>query len=510
MSPHPAKPAFSAGYEELLRRWGEISDLGRARALLAWDERTMMPAAGAAGRAEQISTLARVRHERLTDERLWELVEALGPQTERADPAGLEAATVRAARRDCEKARKVPTELRAEMARAASHGETAWAAARAESDLEAYLPHLTRNVELRRSYSDCFAPFDHPYDPLLDDFEPGLPTATARQILAELREGLVPIVAAVAESTVTVAESPLQGSFGVADQGRLTARLIGGLPLPPGSWRLDPTLHPFATSIAAGDVRLTTHYDPDDLSFALFSSLHEAGHGIYEAGVPPELRRGPIGNPVSLAFHESQSRLWENWVGRSRPFLGRLLPLLREELGSEFDGVELEDLYRSANRAHPSLIRVEADELAYNLHIALRFELELELFAGTLEASDLAEAWATRSSEYLALDVPDHAHGVMQDVHWAAGSFGYFPTYTLGNIIAAQLWELAGAELGDPEELIEAGELVALRDWLGERIHRHGARYQPAELAERALGGPMDPAALLRRLRGKFGELYDF
>jgi carboxypeptidase Taq len=506
----PATAASSRRYEELLRRWGEISDLGRARALLAWDERTMMPASGADGRAEQIATLARVRHERITDDRLWELIEELGVELGGADAPGIEAATVRAARRDCEKARRVPAELRAEMAGAASRGEAAWAAARPDSDLETFLPHLTRNVELRRRYAECFAPSDHPYDPLLDDFEPGLPTAAARRILAELRAGLVPIVAAVAESGVTIGASPLERGFPVAAQRRVVAKLVGSLPLPPGTWRLDPTLHPFATSIAAGDLRLTTHYDPDDLSFAVFSAMHEAGHGIYEAGVPAELRRGPIGHPTSLAFHESQSRLWENWVGRSRPFLAGMLPLLRSELGGELDDLDPEQLYRSANRAHPSLIRVEADELAYNLHIALRFELELELFEGGLEAGDLAEAWTERSRDYLGLEVPDHARGVMQDVHWAAGSFGYFPTYSLGNIIAAQLWELAEAELGGLEALIEAGELGLLRDWLGERIHRHGARYLPAELAERALGGPIDPAALLRRLRVKYGELYSF
>jgi carboxypeptidase Taq len=504
-SPEP-KP--QPDYRELLERWGEISDLGRARALLAWDERTMMPASGAAGRAEQIATLARVRHERLTDDRLWELLERLAESTRDADT--IEAANVRAARRDCGRARLVPADLRAEMARSASRGETAWAAARPESNLAAFLPHLERNIELRRRYAACFEPTSHPYDPLLDDFEPGMPTSEARRLLTELREGLVPLVATLAEDPGAPEDSIWLGRnrFETDAQKRLASELLRLLPLPPGGWRLDPTLHPFATSIASGDIRITTRYDPDDLSFAFFSALHEAGHGIYEAGVPAESRRTPIGHPASLAFHESQSRLWENWVGRSRPFLEQALPLLRREFGDRFADLDAERLYRAANRIRPSLIRVDADEVTYNLHVALRFELELELFEGSLQAADLAEAWNARTEEYLGIAVPDHAHGVMQDVHWAAGSFGYFPTYTLGNIIAAQLWEAAAAELGDPDRLIAERDLETLRAWLAERIHRHGARYLPAELAERALGGPPDPGSLLRRLTQKYGELY--
>jgi carboxypeptidase Taq len=494
-------------YRELLERWGEISDLGRARALLAWDERTMMPPTGAAGRSEQTATLARVRHERLTDDRLWELLERLAESTRDADT--IEAANVRAAQRESGKARRVPADLRAELARSASLGETAWAAARADSDLDRYLPYLERNIDLRRRYAACFKPTGHPYDPLLDDFEPGMSTLHAKRLLAELREGLVPLVAAVAERPQAVDDSIWLGRdrFEVGRQERLMEDLMRLLPLPPRSWRLDPTLHPFATSIADGDIRLTTRYDPDDLSFAFFSGLHEAGHGIYEAGVPAELRRTPIGHPTSLGFHESQSRLWENWVGRSRPFLEQALPLLAREFGDPFAGADAEQLYRAANRVRPSLIRVEADEVTYNLHIVLRFELELELFEGSLEAADLAEAWNERTMDYLGLAVPDHADGVMQDVHWAAGSFGYFPTYALGNMIAAQLWE-AAAELGDPEQLIADRKLETLRAWLAERVHRHGARYLPAELAERALGGPIDPGSLLRRLGQKYGELY--
>jgi carboxypeptidase Taq len=495
-------------YGRLIERWGAISDLEAAQELLGWDERTKLPPAGAGARSEQLATLARIRHELLIDDGLWELLEGLS--ADGLEPGSLESDTVAIAHRTVERARRVPASLRAEMTRAASLGEAAWERARETSDLDAYLPHLTRNVELAREYGACFPPSEHPYDPLLDEFEPGLPTSEAKRILGELRAGLVPIVAAVVENEDAVDDSLLRGEFAVEAQERLTRKLIAMLPLDDGTWRLDTTVHPFMASTSRGDVRLTTRYEPADVSFAMFSALHEAGHGLYEAGVPEELARTPIGSPMSLSFHESQSRLWENWVGRSRPFLAQALPLLGDELDGGFGSASAEELYRAANKAQPSLIRVEADEVTYNLHIALRFELELELIEGTLEADELAEAWIERTREYLGLETPDHKHGVMQDVHWAGGAFGYFPTYALGNVIAAQLWDAAGTELGDIDELIAAGELRELRRWLVERVHRHGARYLPAELAERAVGGPMDPEPLLRRLRSKYGELYGF
>jgi carboxypeptidase Taq len=495
---------------ELARRCAEISDLGRARALLAWDERTMMPRAGAGGRAEQIATLARVRHERLTDERLWELLEELTPWAaeQRGELPG--PALVRMARRDSERARRVPADLRAELARAGSIGETAWAEARSSGELAGYLPVLARNVELRREYAACLAPDAPAYDALLDDFEPGADTASVSAVLERLREGLVPLVERIVPAAERAAREPnvLLGRFPAARQRALLERVLGELPLPEDSWRLDSTLHPFAASIAHGDIRLTTRFAEEDLGFALFSALHEAGHGLYESGVPPELRRGPLGRPASLGFHESQSRLWENQIGRSGAFLGRLLGPLREVFGAEFEEVGPDRLLRDANRVALSPIRVEADEVTYNLHILLRFELELELFERGLDPSELPAAWRERSRQLLGFEPADDREGVLQDVHWAAGSFGYFPTYALGNVIAAQLWEALGAELGDPEELIAAGELTAIHAWLGERVHRHGGIHPPAELARRALGGELDPDPLLRYLERKFGGLF--
>ena len=484
----------------------EISDLGRARALLFWDERTMMPPRGHAGRAEQLATLVRVRHRLLASDELAGLLDRLS-DAGLADPT--EAATVRIAKRDADKARRVPAELRGEMARAASDGESAWKHARAADDFAGLLPHLERNIELHRRYIDCFE-VERPYDALLDDYEPGVRTAAIEPVLRELRAGLVPIVAAVAANAGAVDDAPLRGHFDADAQERAVHRIVAGLPLTDGGWRLDRTAHPFALALADGDVRLTTRYDPGRLSYGLFSSIHEAGHGIYESSIPPGLRRGPLGRPPSLGFHESQSRLWENWVALSRPFLGSILPVLREEFPGRFDDVDAEALHRAANLAGPTPIRVEADEVTYNLHIALRFELELALFEGDLLPRDLPEAWRERTREYLGIEVESDADGVLQDVHWASGSFGYFPTYSLGNLIAAHLWGLAGED--DPE-LVEdtaLGRLGPLRDWLDGRIYRHAGTMLPAELLDRVLGTPLSAEPLLHHLRAKYGDLYSF
>jgi len=497
----------SDGFGELRRRLAEISDLGRARALLAWDERTMMPPGGAEPRAEQLATLARARHERLASDELASLLDTLRGEAERLPYDSTDASLVRIALRDSSKARRVPAELRAEITRTASVAEHAWVEARRSSNFSLLLPHLERNVELKRRYAGCFDGFDHPYDPLLDDFEPEARTSDVKPVLEELKRGLVPLLAAVRESGTEVDRGPLHGHFPLPAQRQLVADVIAALPLAEGSWRLDEAVHPFATAIATTDVRLTTRYDEGYLGTALWSAMHEAGHGLYESGIDLELRRSPLCRPPSLGFHESQSRLWENWVGRSRAFIERLHPRLAAAFPDQLGGASVNELYRSANRVEPSLIRVEADEVTYNLHIALRFELELEIFEGTLALSDLPEAWAERTREYLGLDVPDDAHGVLQDVHWASGSFGYFPTYSLGNLIAAQVWELAEEALVDLDSMIAAGELEPLREWLREHLHRHGGKFTPAEMLER-LGAQLSVEPCLRHLERRVRDVY--
>jgi carboxypeptidase Taq len=493
-----------SAYEDLRERLGEIHDLSRAASLLGWDERTMMPAAGAEARAETLGTLARVRHEMFTDDEIGGLIDEVRSSSADAPPGeSIEADLIRLVGRDWEKARRVPSELQAEMARASSIGENAWVEAKRDSDFGAILPHLERNVELTRRYADCFdgfPGFSHPYDPLLDEYEPEMTTDRMREVLTPLREGLVPLVREAAESGPAIAD-PFRGEFPEERQRELIAELISELPFPDASWRIDPTEHPFAISIGRGDVRLTTRYDETNLAMALFSAMHEAGHGLYESGVDRELRRTPLSRPRSLGLHESQSRLWENWVARSRPYLERLLPRLRELFPDAFDGIAPEQLDRAANQVERSLIRIEADEVTYNLHILIRFELELEIFEGDLELTELPEAWNARYRDYLGLEVPDDAHGVLQDVHWAAGAFGYFPTYSLGNIIAGQLWDAAERDLGDLPSRIGDGDLASLGEWLRDHVHRYGRRLSPAEILERAGCGELTVEPLLGHLR---------
>ena len=495
------------GLEPLLTALGEISDLGRARALLAWDERTQMPARGAAIRAEQLATLTGLRHELLAGDRLGRLIDAAGSELGSQPHDSFEASLVRVARREWEKARRVPAELRAETARVTSIAEHAWERAREQSDFTAFLPHLVRVIELQHRYVECFEA-DHPYDPLLDDYEPGMRTAELRPLLAALRDGALALVGEIGTSSAELDDSCLHGEFDLPAQAALARAVVAALPLEPDAWRLDPTVHPFAVGIGISDLRITTRFDPSYIGTGLWSVIHEVGHALYQNGIAPELERTPLCRSASLGFDESQSRMWENWVGRGRPFIVRLLELLRDRFPARFGSLDAESVYRAANRVQPSLIRVEADEVTYNLHIVLRFELELELIEGRLAPADLPQAWAARMQEYFGLAVPDHAHGVLQDVHWAAGSFGYFPTYAIGNVIAGQLWELAQAETAGLDGLLAAGDLEALRGLMAERVYRHGGKLEPAELIERVVGGPLDPAPLLGYLRTKFGELY--
>jgi carboxypeptidase Taq len=493
--------------EALLKPLAEISDLGRAGALLAWDERTKMPPRGAPMRAEQIGTLTALHHSRLASDELGRLLDAAAGALDGAERESFEASLVRIAQRDWDKARRVPTELRAAIARETSIAEHAWEAAREASDFAAFLPDLERVVELKRRYIDCFE-YDHPYDALLDDFEPGMKTAQLRPVLERLRDGVVPLLAEIVASGTQLDASSLYGEFPDADQELLATDVAASLPLEPDAWRLDSTVHPFAVGIAISDLRITTRFEPEYVGTALWAVIHEVGHALYQNGVDPALERTPLCRSVSLGFDESQSRLWENWVGRGRPYMTHLLPMLADRFGEPFSSLDSEDLYRAANVVGPSLIRVEADEVTYNLHIVLRFELEQQIFEGTLALADLPEAWNARMSDYFGIEVPSDADGVLQDVHWSAGAFGYFPTYSLGNVIAAQVWELARAELPDLDAQLAAGELEPLRAFLGDRIYRHGGKLEPAEMIEKVTGGPLDPEPLLRHLEAKFGELY--
>jgi len=488
---------------ELRERLAEIADLNAAGGLLGWDQQTMMPERAAPQRAEQLGTLGKLLHERFTDDAVGRLLEAVRPE-----PDSVDAALVRVTRRDWEKARRVPSELAAELARAGALGHAAWVEARERSDFAAFLPALRRNLELKLRYVECFDGFDDPYDVLLDDYEEGMTSAEVDALFTELRAGLVPLIAAVAERADAVDDAPLHGEFPIERQRELVGRVLRRLGWRADGWRLDEAAHPFALGFGPGDVRLTTRYEPSYVGTALYGAIHEFGHGLYESQVDEALARTPLGEAVSLGVHESQSRLWENVVGRGRPFAGWLHGQLREVFPERFGAVSEEDWFRAINKVQPSLIRVEADEATYGLHIILRFELERAMIAGAVALEDLPEAWNARVRQYLGVEVPDDAHGVLQDVHWSGGDIGYFATYALGNLISAQLWERARMDLPGLDDALAAGDGSSLRAWLGEHVHRYGRTLPPRELVRRATGSAIRVEPFLAYLNAKLGPIY--
>jgi carboxypeptidase Taq len=479
---------------ELRRRLAEIADLEKLAMLLAWDQEVVMPAAGAEWRAQQRATLERLAHERFADDEVGELLAAATAETP------LDEDLLRVTRRDYDKARRVPADLVEQLAHAGATGHEAWTRAREASDFALFEPSLRRNIDLRRRYVTCFPEAERPYDALLDDFEPGMRTAQAEDVLARLRDGLVPLVEAAAASADDALVTG--GPFPVEAQRRVVETVLRQVGVDDDRWRLDDAVHPFAVTVSPGDVRLTTRYAEADLD-SLFSTLHEFGHGLYEANIDTALARSPLGSGVSSAVHESQSRLWENMVGRSPGFWRWCFPHLQSAFPGHFAGRTWQDVHRAVNVVRPTLIRVSADEVTYGLHVILRFELELALFEGDLDVADLPGAWAERTRAYLGLEVPDDAHGVLQDVHWAEGLFGYFPTYALGTVMSGQLWARVCAEIPGLDEGFARGEFAPLAAWLAEHVHRYGRRLTPNEIIERATGGPLDPGPYLGYVRAK-------
>jgi carboxypeptidase Taq len=487
--------------EQLKERLGQLTDLERISRLLNWDQQTMMPRAGAAIRAEHLATLRRFAHELLTDDETGRLLEELRPLGQSLDPDSDEAALLRVARRDYEKAVRVPTELRVEMARAAAEAQPVWVDARAASDFGKFLPALERNVELRRRYIECFDPSEEPYDILLDDFEPETTSAEVETIFDEVKADVVPLIAELRDREVH--DDFLRGLFPTDRQERLAKSVVDLFGMRPKSWRLDPTEHPFASGAGTDDIRITTNYDPQTMK-SLFSTMHEYGHGLYNHQLPREISRLPIGGPCSLGIHESQSRLWENLVGRSVPFWRFFYPRAQETFPEQLGGVALDRFLVGINRVQPSLIRIKADEVTYGMHVILRFELERDIVNDRVELKDLPEVWNARMQEYLGVEVPDDAHGVLQDTHWALGLIGYFPTYLLGTVMSVQIWDALTADVSDLDEQIERGEFGALREWLGEHVHRHARKFTPQETLRRATGSTIDAKPYLGYLRAKY------
>ena len=484
-------------FDELLRRLGESSDLERVASLLGWDQETKMPPLGAPVRAEQLATLARIAHELGTAPELGALLEDLRELEESHEPESFEASVVRVARRDYEKKRRVPSELRAEMTRAGSFGYRAWLDARAAGDFEVLRPHLERRLALMHEYVSCHEPFDDPYDVLLDDHEPGMRTAEVEAVFERLKGELVPLVAGIREP---VDDSCLHGDFAPERQRELSLEILARWGMDDRAWRLDDTVHPFASTISHADIRLTTRFGRDNLT-GILSCLHEFGHGLYERQIDERYSRTPLQEGASSAFHESQSRLWENVVGRRLATWHFFYPRLQETFPEQFGGVALEDFHRALNRVAPTVRRVDADELTYPIHIVLRFELEREMLSGVVAPADLPEAFDAKLREYLGVVPAGVVDGVLQDVHWSDSNFGYFPTYALGNVIAVQLWERMTSELVDIDREFEQGEFGSLREWLREHVHRWGRTFESPELLARVVGGPLDPEPYLTHLR---------
>jgi carboxypeptidase Taq len=487
--------------ERLLQRLAEVNDLTKAATLLFWDQRVMMPPGGTEARAEAAATVSRLAQERFIAEDIGKLLEELRELEESSDYDSFEASLVRVTRHDYEKATRVPPELVGEMRRVSALALAAWGPAKSESNFEALRPHLEANLELRHRYVECFDPPEETYDILLDDYEPNMKTAEVREIFDQLKEELVPLIQEIADAG-DIDDSFLAGEFDPDRQREFGLEILHHFGYTEEEWRLDQTPHPFMSSPGSGDIRLTSNFRSDDLS-SLFATMHEFGHGVYEWGVDPSLARTPLGSGVSLGVHESQSRTWENLVGRSRSFWRYFYPRLQAVFPEQFGSVDEEAFYRAANKVQPSLSRIDADEVTYNMHIILRFELEQELIDNRLAVRDLPEAWNARMDEYLGVDVPDDARGVLQDMHWAGGGFGYFPTYSLGNVISVQIWERAKEDLGDLDERFERGEFGELRDWLHEHLYRMGRKFTPQETIERVTGSRIDAKPYVRYLREK-------
>jgi carboxypeptidase Taq len=495
--------------QQLKTLLGEIADLNYASAVLGWDQQTYMPPGGAENRGNQLSTLQQIAHTKLTSNEIGRLLDDLQPYVAQLDPDSFEARLVKVTRRNYERETKVPTKWVAEFAITTTAAHEAWGKARAENDFPLFQPHLEHILDLEHRYAEYFAPYDHVYDTLLDVFEPGMKTADVKAIFAALRPQQVALIQQIA-SRPQVDDSFLHQPYDDQKQWDLGVEIITKIGFDWERGRQDKTLHPFTTSFGHGDVRITTRINPDFLPSALFGTLHEAGHGMYELGSDVSLDRSPLFGGASSALHESQSRMWENVIGRSQPFWQHFYPRLKDVFPSQLGNVSLEAFYKGINKVQPSLIRVEADEATYNLHIMLRLELEIALVEGTLAVKDVPEAWNARVKEYLGIVPPDNSKGVLQDVHWSSGYFGYFSTYALGNLISAQLWERIIADIPDLPEQIRRGEFGPWVAWLREKVHRHGAKFEPQELVQRVTGSKIDPAAYMRYLQQKYSAIYGF
>lgn len=494
-------------YEWLRNQSIETHRLTALGELAAWDQRTGLPKKGHAFRSDQMATLAALLHARETDPRVAECLAEVEGSEMVAEPTSPAAVNVREWRRRFDKLTRIPKRLAEALARAISEGETAWEEAREKSDWGAFQPYLEEIVALLREKAWTQGYEAEPYDALLDDYEPGETAASIETLFGTLKAPLSGLIDEIGRSDHQPDLTLFEGDFDIRSQKSFSREIAAMLGFDFDGGRLDESAHPFTVGVGFGDVRITTRYRRDNLMSALLGTIHETGHGLYEQGLPRKHHGTPVGHPISLGVHESQSRLYENFIGRSRGFWAHAFPLAQKHFPA-LERLTVERFLPAVNAVRPSLIRVEADEVTYNLHIVLRFELELALFRGTLSVSDLPEAWNEKMRLYFGLTPPSLAEGALQDVHWSAGLIGYFPTYTLGNIYAAQLYCAANDEVGDLESAFQAGDFRGILDWLGKNVHENGSTYMPRDLIENVTGAPPDPSHLLLYCQTKFKDLY--
>ena len=491
------------GADTLRKLIGEVMDLRHAADLIEWDERVYMPPGGVTVHGEMSASLRRLAHEKFTSNEVGEALEAARSSLSGGDADSTAARIVRVVARDYARATRVPADFVAEHAAVVSAAQHTWAEARARSDFALFAPHLQKVIDLKRRYVAFFPPADHPYDVLLDDYEPGMKTADVRRLFDSLRQRQVAIIKAVKARPAPPSEF-LTATYAESDIWRFAVDVVTAFGFDWSRGRQDKSVHPFATGIGAHDVRITTRWVEGQPLALLFGTMHEAGHAMYEQGVGDEHQRTILEGGASLGVHESQSRLWENMVGRSRQFWEHFFPRLQAACPAQLGSVTAAAFHSAINRVQPTLIRVEADEATYNLHIMLRVELELALIEGSLQVPDLPATWNAKMQEYLGLTPPSDARGVLQDIHWSAGLFGYFATYTLGNVIAAQLWDRFGAGHAERDAEIGRGDFSALLSWLRTELHQHGRKFEPKELVERITGSAVDSEPYLRYLEGKY------
>jgi carboxypeptidase Taq len=493
--------------EQLRKIIGEVADLNAAMSLLGWDQQTYMPTGGNDARGQQLATLGKFAHETATSPKVGELLSDLKSELNGADPESDQASFVRVAARDYDKAVRVPSEFVQEQAVVTSAAFQGWKEARARSDFETFRPHLEKVVALVRRYITFFPPSDHPYDILLDDYEPGMKTADVQAIFGALRPHQVELIRKIA-ARPQVNDKFLHRKFNEQKLWDFGAEITRALGYDWNRGRMDKAPHPFETSFSVNDVRITNRYESQNPLTTLFSAMHEAGHAMYEQGIAPEHERTSLAHGASLAVHESQSRMWENLVGRSLPFWQLMYARLKRLFPSQLDGVGLQSYYRAINKVEPSFIRVNADEATYNLHIMLRLELEIMLVEGSLDIQDLPAAWNSKMHEVLGITPRNDAEGVLQDVHWSYGSIGYFSTYALGNLISAQIWEKIHTEIRDLDSQIRSGRFEVLLEWLRKNIHRYGRKYDPQDLVQRVTGSRITHEPYVRYLTEKYSEVY--